>query len=126
MASKVTFQKPPEPSFLAQFKQKVGYKESPALSDKYAANRAPGAHEEGNSNESDGDDEMKFLSDERKDDEGPVVVKLKKNDMTEEEARIYAEFRNRKRKSDLNSESGREPDATKGMSVQYRYLIPLN
>ena len=110
MANKVTFQKPPEPTFLAQFKQKVGYKETAALSDKFATKRAAGEE-----NESDEDDEMKFLSEDRKDGSGPVVVKLKKNDMTEEEARIYTEFTRRKRKSDTNVQSStEESEATKG------------
>jgi hypothetical protein len=96
MANKVTFQKPSEPSFLAQFKKKVGYRETAALSDKFAAKKGTG--EAGEENDSDDDHEMKFLTDETRNEEGPVVVKLKKNDLTEEEAKIYAEFRQRKRK----------------------------
>ena len=113
MANKVTFQKPSEPSFLAQFKQKVGYREAPALSEKFAAKRGAGEFED--ENDSDDHDEMKFLTDETRSEEGPVVVQLKKNDMTEEEAKIYTEFRQRKRKSDQSSGTlSGELEATNG------------
>ncbi|XP_027728191.1 uncharacterized protein KIAA1143 homolog isoform X2 [Vombatus ursinus] len=68
--NQVSYVRPPEPAFLARFKQKVGYKEGPTVETKKIQPEIP----EGDDDRSDNEDEQ------------PQVVVLKKGDLSAEEA----------------------------------------
>lgn len=69
----VSYEKPHEPSFLKEFKQRIGYQEPPTIDSKRAMIRI----------DDDNDDEQEDREDER-----PTVVLQKQDDLTEAEAKI--------------------------------------
>ncbi|XP_066289801.1 uncharacterized protein KIAA1143 homolog isoform X2 [Branchiostoma lanceolatum] len=78
----VSFSKPSEPSFIRQFKERVGYKEGPDINTKKAAEKPS-------------EEEEEDVRDDRED-EKPTVVVLGTGDLTQEEADRWGEEKEKK------------------------------
>nr|XP_033786333.1 uncharacterized protein KIAA1143 homolog [Geotrypetes seraphini]XP_033786334.1 uncharacterized protein KIAA1143 homolog [Geotrypetes seraphini]XP_033786335.1 uncharacterized protein KIAA1143 homolog [Geotrypetes seraphini] len=93
--NQVAFVRPPEPSFLTQFKKKIGFQDGPTVDTKRQELPLP-------ADDSDGSD---------KEDEQPQVVVLRKGDLTADEAA------NIKQKIKEDTKSDAEPEPADGKII---------